>query len=71
MKRAMLASILVVCGMLNPASANSHHRHHADHRQLSVPGMARGGSGSADVQSHKGDSVVSQLEFFAALLCWK
>jgi hypothetical protein len=36
-KRVMLASILIMCGMLNPVSANSHHRHHANHRHLSVP----------------------------------
>jgi hypothetical protein len=36
-KHLVFASILVMCGMLNPASANSHHRNHANHRHLGSP----------------------------------
>jgi hypothetical protein len=35
--RVVLTSILIMCSMLNPASANSHHRHHAIHRHFGAP----------------------------------
>jgi hypothetical protein len=36
-KRVVLTSILNMCSMLNPASANSDHRHHAIHHHLGAP----------------------------------
>jgi hypothetical protein len=40
-KRVVLGSVLIISGVLNPASANSHHRHPANHRRVLSPATYR------------------------------